>query len=478
VTFDDDLRDRLQARAASLRTAADPVDLAARIEAAEAGLRRRQRLVVGVALVVLAGSLGSLGGAYIVHADARVDRVGVTYASAALGKLAGPVGRQHPRASGGEPPHSRPGAFSSTGPHRTGPTHLVERETGAGVSLVATEEPLPTPVELTGSGAGAPLCASGVVVTAEVGVAGVLGGGEAVVGFPGLGHAGLEVVTSGALSTPIGRAIWSVVAVGTGVREVTLRLPRGGSDEMTPRSGIALLAAIAPAPRAAPQASAVTARVVATGPHGAPLATIRVAVGSGPAVTAPSPRETAERAAARPGSRSRDRDGVDAGDSSRAFGGATPRLGAVRSCRPAPGPLSGQSGSVLSAGEIAEEASVVSAFEGAYAPDPAFGEIGRLAEVEGGTGLLGTVELPEASRVPRSPLGAGITVYSVDLLGGSRARGRPVARTAEVGYKLGSGPPELGRAVLQAGRWVVARATYCADLASTGEHCPPVAARS
>ncbi|MBV8950444.1 MAG: hypothetical protein JOZ99_06190 [Actinobacteria bacterium] len=116
----------------------------------------------------------------------------------------------------------------------------------------------------------------------------------------------------------------------------------------------------------------------------------------------------------------------------------------------------------------AAEEEVVRAFSTVYGGGATVEE--RCARIEGGANLGATMREAEQRRPWPEPI--DISVDALRFIADDEAEVRFV-------LLLPAGPvqrvPYLGHAVLDGGRWKVARSTYCDLVSSTGVRCPPAA---
>lgn len=421
----------LERLVASTRTGPDLADLSRRIEHHDRRIRRSARLVIAAALIVLAGSVGSLGGALLVHGSSTP--VSVFDAAARAGGSSALFGASR-RHTAVERTTLRTGHAEVAAPTAApgGTVQLFRRSAAGGISITVLEQPLSSRVALLSSASADEACASGSLVTAQVLAGGSGGGGDAVIGFPALGRSGLEIAASGSFPSGSDTTWWAVVAVGSGVAQVAVQFPGGAVDEMHPVDGVGVLAGEVKDSVATTGASAV-----AESADLSVLAALGFDLGTQPKVVGAPSSE-----GGRGGSRlARSCSGsLLAGVGSLAAGAAT-----------APG-----------VEETASEAAIVASFEQAFTPDPLFGEQGSLQAVSDRAGLLKALD--EAGPSAR-PFPHGVTVEAVELLVPPGAAGSAEGPTsADVAYRLGSGSLRVGLAELSGGAWEVARSTFCADL--------------
>jgi hypothetical protein len=231
MSFEDDLRRQLQAKAGNLRVAPKPEDLAARIRSRERRAERHERLALGAAVVVLAASLGGLAGAFAQKTQAKPNNSLSTRfqpgASAKTPKLSGRATSAAERAA----------------PQVPSVRTVIDRQLPGGLSLTATVQPFAFPVAISGEWSASAECATGEIVTTTVGQSGSFGGGTSVAQLPTLGPDGLEILSSGVLqSSDTGQVWWVTTAVGKAVTRVAAESVGGTPVTVVPSGGVAVIA--------------------------------------------------------------------------------------------------------------------------------------------------------------------------------------------------------------------------------------------
>jgi hypothetical protein len=261
VSLESDLQRELRARASSLRVSPDLDDLSSRLQRVATRVEHRDRLLVGGAAVVLALAVGGLAGALATRPNVRPG-----VAEQSRGVIV-PGAGHHPR--------QRPRRFFAA----PGGGARDVRLSLAGVSLLATERPLASPVAVTTQWSSRTTCNPVELVTTTAGRSGAFAGGTGVVGLPPLGPSGFEVVDSGDLPTATGADVWWLTAaVGSSVARVAAEGPGGQVAAAAPHGGLALLAGVEPTGVAGPREISA----VAENGLGHSLASLGVLIGSGP----------------------------------------------------------------------------------------------------------------------------------------------------------------------------------------------------
>ncbi len=406
------LRRGLEARAASISPSPDPVDLARRIERAEASSGRGRLLATAAAVVVAAAVGGGVGAALVPSPPAQH-----LSAAAKTGSQAGPlprgpqVSRRHrsPRAAG-------PSASA-------GPVVALARETSSGARLVATPAQL-APVAIT-SGSSPSGCFAAELVSTSASSDGAVAGATGVVDLQPLAADGLELVDSGTAPAEKGVDLWwATVAVGSKVARVAAEQPNGSIDAMKPVGGIAVLGGLVPT-----QSADGFFSLVAETPSGRPIHSIGFLAGSGPKAwgAASAPKSTAS-------------------------GCLTPGSGAGLLST-----LASQPASPLLAGS-----SVLASFHQAYTAGLPAGLAENVATVVAGSGLLRAAGA--IAKRPTTGAGSPGPAALADQVEVARVAFLSSAR-AEVIYRAASGGWRTGMAVLGgSGIWKVSRTSFCGSL--------------
>jgi hypothetical protein len=423
MSLDDQLRQRLQARAAAVRAEPDLGGLTRRIRSRERRAARVDRLAVTGAAIVLAGSLGGLVGSLVTARPGASSTVSPTRGTNVLG------GAEKPHGSVTGPGHDRRADHSAQ--------TVVSETLASGVSVRATAQALGSPVEVNGAWGSFSICANGEVVTTTVGSGSSFGGGTGVSGLLDLGSGGLEVVASGTVPVASGGSVWWLtLAVGSSVSKVAAEDSSGSIVTTQPSNGLAVVAAATTSSQSWVSAVAETA-------GGQSLSSMQVLLGDGSKVVdAPSVQSTgATTTLTLGGSRS----------------GTAVRC-SVLTMPPAPSSASASQ----PASPALAAASVIGSFERAFSPDLWQGYASNLAAVANAT-ALGTGAGPAAasssnlsplSQAAHSSSGLPVQVRQVTFVSASQA---------EVVYRLSDGIWRVGSAVLGQGEtWRVALGTYCA----------------
>lgn len=422
MSIEDELRRHLRAKAAATRSAPDLADLSGRIRARGRRAARRERMALGAAVIVLAASLGGLGGALASVHGAKPNN----------GLLTGDEPSATPATTGQHKAAAPTGPTSSS--YATGARTIIDRQPAGGLSISATVQPFSVPVAITNEWSTASSCVSGEIVTTTVGQGGSFGGGTSVAQLPTLKASGLEILDSGVLQAPGGGQEWWVTAaVGSGVTRVAAENVGGRPVTAQPSAGIAVVAG----PMSGPNAGDDDMSAVAEG--GAGDESLGFVLGSGP-------KAVGESTAI-----------------SDALGCSALNLPAEPSSASSSQPAE----PALAAG------SVIAAFEQADSGNPLLGFAANLAAVSGGGQLSTAVPSSLSGATGKqgvTPAGAAAPTASAH---GAASAGTVAVRQvsflsaslAEVVYRYNGGVLLTGQAVLGAsGIWRVSLATFCAGV--------------
>jgi hypothetical protein len=421
--FEDILRRSIADRAASLRTAPDESDVAARIRLAEQSSRRTQRAMLVTALVVVAGSTGGVLGAVA----SRPSGVGLEQTSSHVVTtlpFAGPAAviGSHTEA------HTPPSGSKAV-------AVAVHKSVAGGVTVDWIATPTATPVEVFAGSSLPVTCSKAEVISLAVGEGAPVASGSAVVGLPSLQPGGLAVLSSGTF-TASGHAAgwWTVLEAGSAATTVAVQFPSGSvARTAVSAGGIAVLAGLAP-PGSSVSSYSEYGSAVAEGAtqamgsmeflFGAGISAVDAIDGAGAAGTVPLPGC-----------------GVSQALASDRSGAAGP-----------PAPLT-------AAGDV------VAAFAQAYDVNPLLGLTWNFSAVDLG------------SAGPGSAVGCPVDSFAVSSSNPDDGLAAPAVAVAAIAFtsatnavvlyrRSGGGLLETGTASLVDGVWKVGGAGYCRDLAS------------
>jgi hypothetical protein len=419
MSVEDELRRQLADRAQSVRSNPDGSDLARRIHRAERRAQRTQHLVIGAALVVIAGSSGAVLGAVATRPapnSARTPTQQTVDTNVAPSTV--PTSTTQPAQSGG-------GAGESTYGARMSEQHSATLD-GLTINWLSTQ--LASPVAIVSPGTRT-TCLTARVVTVSIGGAAPIAGGSGVLGLPALEPAGMAVVSSGAFGSvghPSGW--WAIVETGTAAKGVAVQFPSGATVHENVAGGVAVLAALSPAGSGDGVYSGY-ASAVADGAAGV-TSSLEFIVGGAPATVDGAGAPTSSACAAPPAAQQAH--------------------------------ASGPPGPITAAGEV------VGAFEQAYDLDPLLGLEWSFGAVDlGGAGGCSLSSLhglgSTSSASGYRPLPPAVGVAAVAFISPEQA---------VVIYNRGTGLRETGTAVLSDGSWKVSGSTYCSDMAASGASAP------
>jgi hypothetical protein len=418
MSVEDDISRQLHAKAASVRAAPKPAELAARIRSKELRATRHERLALGAAVVVLAASLGGLAGAF-----ASTPRANPNNSLSTRYQAGGGPKTSQPSSPGARdaPTNARPPAPSV----RT----IIDRQLPGGPSITATVQSFRSPVAISDEWNPTAQCATGEIVTTTVGQGGSFGGGISVAELPRLAPDGLEILSSGILQAPgAGEEWWVTAAVGSRVTRLAAESLGGAPVTAVPSDGIAVTAG------PVSSVSAATGEMSAVAEGGPADESLGFTLGSGPRAVGTAPAVTDEP-----------------GCSALSLPAQPPSASSSQPAEPS-----------LAAG------SIIAAFEQADSANPLLGFAANLAAVDEGGRLsssaLPTVHVPAkpSASVPQSgPAASGtgtVEVQQVSFLSAS---------TAVVVYRVNEGVLLTGNAqVGGSGTWLMSLATFCSNLRS------------
>lgn len=410
MSFDDDLRRLLHAKAAGVRVAPDLGELGGRIRSSERRAARHERWALGAAAVVLAASLGGLAGAVVSSPRAKPSN------SLSSRYTAG--GSQKPLPSSSmSPKHgsTRPGTSEPV------PRTVIDEQLPGGLSLTATVQRFVSPVAISGERGSSTECGAGEFVTTTVGQSGSFGGGISVAELPKLAPGGLEILSSGILQASGASPEWWVTAtVGSGVIRVAAENVGAQPVTAVPSDGIVVIAG--PVSQSGVEMSAVAEGF--TGDE-----SLGFSLGSGPNAV------------------------------------GTTSVGDEPGCSPLRLPFQPSSASSSQPTEPSLAASsIISAFEQADSANPLLGFAANLAAVNDGGQLSspattsGRPPSAKASAVAPTSGGGIVDVQQVAFLSASMA---------DVVYRVNDGVLLTGVAQLgPSGIWRMALDTFCSNLRS------------
>ncbi len=410
MSIEEELQRQLHTRASAVRATPDLADLSGRIRTRESKATRRERFALGVALVVLAGSVGGLAGALVSRPAAKAQTsVKTGFNNGGGSGSSGDKGKTAPK----EP-------TKMTG---TTPRVAYSKQSANGMTLTAEVEQLASPVAITGAFSSSVECTTGELVFTTVGQSGSFGGGTSVAGLPALQADGLEILSSGDLQVSGGgEAWWVTVAVGAKVARVAAEDIGGSIVGATPSDGIAVIAGTL----SGASAGAVQMSAVAEMGDGQPVESMGFLLGSGPMLAG----------------------GPDSAVSLKGCSvmGLKEQPSSASASQPADPSLAG--------------ASVIGAFEQAYSANQYLGFAANLAAVNDGGRLTSPVSSPASvGQAAATPSGGSlglVDVHQVSFISAS---------TADVVYSVSGGVMLSGTAQLGAsGIWKVSLPTFCGDV--------------
>jgi hypothetical protein len=446
MSIEEDLRRSLAERGATVRTAPDDADLTSRVRRVTRRSQRVNRLAQVAALIVAAGSVGGVLGAFANRPTNQLRVVSSlshpTFGPAASSKTAKPSSAPGPAApAAAHLPQATAGGPSAD--LLDVPVYHALTRDGLAVDWSVSAPSSPVGVAL-GTGT-ASACLSIHIVSAVVSSNGVpLAAGAGVIGLPPLQASGLAVVSSGAFGSP-GKPSgwWTIVQTGSAASRVAVEFPWGEIEEAATVNdgGVAVLAGLDPAGYSV-GSDAELASVVAETANGWSINSLGFLLGGGPDIAGESTATT-------PGSTARC--GMTPG--------ATASLGSVAGTGTGATATFGSSVAAVPPAPLVAAGAVVQAFEQAYTVNPLFGLSANLAAVDLGAdlGCPSGETLAASSSVHEDGLTLpGARVFTIDFLSSTEA---------VVLYQEGSARAETGTAVLANGVWKVSRATYCQDMA-------------
>jgi hypothetical protein len=445
MSIEEDLRRSLAERSGTVRTAPDDADLARRLGRVTRSSQRVGRLVQVAALVVAAGSVGGVLGAFANRPTTKLHVV----SSLSHPALGSPGLKTTTRPTASSTPARKQGGQVAGGPSGTDllDVPVYHAVTSDGLAVNWSVSAASTPLGVSLGTAKASACLSIRIVSAVVSSNGVpLAAGTGVIGLPPLQASGLAVVSSGAFGSP-GKPSgwWTIVQTGSGASRVAVEFPWGEIEEATTGAdgGVAVLAGIDPSGYSV-GADAELASVVAENAKGWSTNSLGFLLGGGPDVAGESMTATTA--------------------------GTMAQCGTAPAAAPAAaepfGSVAGEGASFESVSVVAPPAplvaagAVVQAFEQAYTVNPLFGLSANLAAVNLGAdlGCPSGETLAATSSVHEDGLTLpAAQVYAIDFASSTEA---------VVLYKEGSARAETGTAVLVNGVWKVSRTTYCQDMAA------------